>query len=160
MKKNGYFLIEALLSLVFFSILLLSVFSMISFLQRRTVRSNFESDAGLVLQDGMEITHSVLLSDWLGYADGVYHPVYDADGDTWILMGGPEDNLETRFSRGIEIKRVCRDASTGERIESAGVCLADLDRNSREVTVSVSWLEEGAMKNIDAKLLILNVVTP
>lgn len=158
MKKNGYFLIEALLSLVIFSILLLSLFSMISFLQRRTVRSSFESDAVLVLQDGMEIAHSVLVSDWLSYKDGLYHPAFDADTDTWVLVAGPEEGLEARYSRSIEVKNVCRDARTGERIDSNGVCLADLDRNSRELTVTVSWLEEGEVKNIDAKLLVLNVI--
>lgn len=157
MKYNkGFFLIEALLSIVIFSVLLLSLFSMISFLQRRSVRSTFESDASILLQDGMEIAHSSLLANWTGYQDSTYFPVFDADRNTWILVQGEETELEARYSRKIELKRVCRNANTGERIEFGSVCTGDLDPNSREITTTVSWTEVEEQKEISASLLVIN----
>ena len=153
--KQGYFLIEALLSIVIFSVLVLSIFSMIGFLQRRVTRSDFESEAGKVLQDGMEIAHSAVLADWSAYADGDYYPVFDADDKTWILLSGEEEGIETRFGRKISLSRVCRDKSSGERLETA-VCGGDIDPRSREIMVSVWWAEESKDKLVEAKLLVLN----
>src|SRR3989344_5036557 len=95
--SKGYFLIEALLSIVIFAVLILSVFSMISFLQRRTMRSSFEAEATILVQDAMEITHTVILSDWAGYPDGTYYPVFNADSNSWILFPG-EENPGIRIS--------------------------------------------------------------
>lgn len=157
--KKGYFLIEALLSVVIFSMLLLSIFSMISFLQQRTVRSSFESDATLLLQDGMEIAHSVLQSNW-NYPDGVYYPSFMVDGNNsaWTLVEGEEINLEARYGRKIELKRVCRDQTTGDRIAYTGVCTGALDSSSREIITTVSWMEENQPKSITASLLVIKII--
>lgn len=159
MKNNkGYFLIEALLSIVIFSMIILSLFSMINFLQRRAVQSTFETDAGLLLQDGMEIAHSSLLSDWAGYSDGTYYPVFDVDANSWILIEGEETGLEVIFTRKIEIKRVCRNVNTGERIEFTNICTGEIDPNSRVVKTIINWVEDDQAKEIGAELLVLNVV--
>ncbi len=155
-KKNGYFLIEALLSIVIFAMLILSVFSMISFLQRRTVRSSFEADAVLLLQEGMEIAHSVILSDWNGYPDNIYFPVFDATNNSWILLPGEETGLEARYNRKIEIKRVCRASGTGEILEDNSPCLGALDPASRVAVASVWWDEDGKTRELSARLLVLN----
>lgn len=154
--NRGYFLIEALLSVVIFSVLILSLFSMLSFLQNRTVRSTFESDATALLQDGMEITHSALLSNWTLYPDGTYYAAFNPDENAWELTPGEGAVLETRYSRKIELKKVCRDAN-GKKVGSGGVCTVPnvQDAYTREVTTTVSWLEEGVPKQIEATLLVL-----
>lgn len=155
MRNDGYFLIEALLSIVIFAVLILSVFSMISFLQRRTVRSNFEAEAVLLVQDAMEITHTAILSDWGGYPDGTYFPVFNADENSWILFPGEETDLETRYSRKIILKRVCRDVD-GDILEDNSPCLGTVDNISRQAEVTVSWMEKEVSREIGAELLVLN----
>jgi len=154
--KKGYFLIEALLSIVIFSMLILSIFSTIGFLQRRTVRSSFESDASLLMQDGMEIAHSTIQSNW-NLADGIYYPLFDVDENSWKLEKGEETNLETRYSRKIEVKRVCRDQNSGDKIPFSGVCTGGIDSNSKELITTVSWTEEGEAKSVEASLLVLKI---
>lgn len=154
-NKRGYFLIEALLSIVIFAVLVLSVFSMISFLQRRTVRSSFEAEATLLVQDAIETAHAVILADWNGYPDNTYYPVFDADHDSWVLLPGEESGLEARYSRKIELKRVCRGAG-GEILENNSPCLGAIDPITREVIATVSWSEKDSVHEIRARLLILN----
>ena len=72
--KKGFYILEALLAVVILSMVLLSLYSMVSFLQRRTVKSSHETEASLLLQEGMEIAHSALLASWKSYPDGVYSP--------------------------------------------------------------------------------------
>jgi Tfp pilus assembly protein PilV len=152
--RQGYFLIEALLSIVIFSVLILSIFSMISFLQNRTKRSNFESEASILLQDGMEIAHSALLADWDGYPEDTYFPALDADSNTWLLLPGVETDLQARYTRSIEVKDVCRDVSTGEIIRSS--CVGEIDEISKEIVTTLSWKERDLDQELTARLLILN----
>lgn len=156
MKKNGYFLIEALLSIVIFSMLILSVFSMISFLQRRTVRSSFEAEAVVLLQDGMEIARSTLLADWNGYPNNTYFPVFDVSANSWTLIPGEEEGLEARYSRKIVVKKVCRDGDTGEILDYGSVCLGAIDLVTLEVVTTVWWDEGGQEREVSARLLVLN----
>lgn len=155
--KKGYFLIEAILSVVIFSLLILSIFSMISFLQRRIVRSGFENDATLVLQDGIEIAHSVLKQDWSAYPDGRYYPVFNADTKSWMLASGTESGVEARYDRYIDLRKICRDRVTGERLAYGTACGGVIDKHSREISASVTWLEAGSSKSIGATLLVLNI---
>jgi type II secretory pathway pseudopilin PulG len=154
--KYGYFLIEALLSIVIFAMLILSIFSVISFLQRRVVRSSLEAEAALLLQEGVEIAHSTLLSDWRGYPPSTYFPVFNVSTNAWVLLPGEETGLEARFNRKIELKDVCRDAQTGEILTSSSPCLGAMDPLSREVVATVSWTEKGVDRAISTRLLILN----
>lgn len=151
--RRGFFMIEALLSIVIFTVLLLSIFSMISFLQRRTVRSDFESEAALLLEEGMEIANSAVLADWDGYADGDYHPVFDASEGNWILLGDAEDSLEARYSRKITLSKICR-GSDGE-IGKTTTCAVG-DPLTRRIEVKVWWTEDTGEKTIQASLLVLN----
>lgn len=129
---------------------------MISFLQRRTVRSSFESEATLLLQEGIEITHSVLLSDWDQYADGTYFPVFDADLNSWTLFPGEETELETRYGRKLVLTHVCRDAANGNILVNTSTCFGVRDSLTRKVEATVSWKEKEADRAVSASLLILN----
>ena len=155
-NKKGYFIIEALLSIVIFTTLLLSLFSMISFLQRRVVRSSFESDAGLLLQEGTEIARTSLLSNWNSYTSGVYHPVFNADSETWDLAPNEEADLQARYKRKIEISQVCRDAA-GERLTMDGGCAGEIDKYTKSIVTTLEWEENSETQSLSAELLVLNL---
>ncbi|MBP7119319.1 hypothetical protein KBA63_04510 [Candidatus Woesebacteria bacterium] len=159
MKNKGFIMVEILLSLVIFSMIFITLFGTISFLQRRTERSRYDSQAASYVTDGMEIAHSALLTNWKGYTDGVYSPAFDADSKSWILLPGEETSLATRFDRSITIESVCRDTITGERRDllSGGACQSGKkDIMSKEVTVLLKWKEVNADKTISATLLVFN----
>jgi hypothetical protein len=157
-KSNGYLILEVLIAIVIFSMVLLTLYTMVRTSQLRTTRSDYDSQASLLLQEGMEIAVGVVKSDWDAYLDGTYHPVYDADNDSWVLVTGSESGLQTRFERAISLSRVCRDSTSGEIIEeSAGLCSGDIDPNSKLLKTVVSWDEKGEAKDIEAQLLVLNL---
>ncbi len=152
-------MVEILLSLVIFSMIFITLYGTISFLQRRTERSRYDSQASSYVTDGMEIAHNALLNDWKAYPDGVYSPAFDADSKSWVLVDGGETELATRFDRTITLASVCRDTITGERrpLLSGGACQSGKkDNTSKEVTVNLTWKEVNVNKNISARLLVFN----
>lgn len=155
-NQRGYLIIESLIAIVILVMVVLSLFSMISFLQIRTQRSKYESDAGIVLQDSMEIAHSALLSNWQGYRDGSYTPFFDAKKNVWVLVSGEGDEVQARFTRRVEINGVCRDIQSGERINSS-VCPGKIDENSKTISVSILWREGESDKKIDVDLMVFNL---
>ncbi len=160
MKINqGFFILEALLSVVVLSLVLLSLFSMVSFLQLRTVRSTFVSDASLLLQEGMEIAHTAILASWTKYPDGEYSPAFNALAENWELVPGEETELQTRYTRKIELKKVCRNQDTGEQLDTgAAGCGGPLeDKNSRIIVTTIDWSDKGREESITGSLLVLKL---
>jgi len=159
-RQAGFLILETLLAMVILTTVILSVFSMISFLQRRTLKSQFDSDATNLLQEGMEITYSSLLANWDKYSDGVYSPAFDEDNDRWVLVDGEETDLNTRFTRSITLSKICRNTSDGTQVPvdtTTGLCLGgERDENSRLVKTKIIWLENGSEKQVEAELLIFN----
>lgn len=157
--KKGFFLIEALLAMSIMTMVVLALFSMISFLQTRTLRSSFESSAASLMQEGMEIAHSAVLSDWQGYPSGEYSPVFDANSSVWTLAPGSETGLEARFSRSVTISSVCRNPANGTQIPcpASGVVTPTSDPNSKKVSTKIWWTENGEEKNLEASLLIFKI---
>lgn len=154
---KGFLIIETLISIVILTMVLLSLFSMVSFLQRRTVKSGFETDASLLMQEGMEIAHTALLANWEKYDDGVYSPAFDAVQGNWVLVEGEETNLQALFTRKIELTKVCRNPVTGEKLDISGSCTGILDENTRTVKTTISWSDKGQMEEIAASLLVLKL---
>lgn len=151
--KQGSILIEALLAVVVLSMVVLSVVPMLSFLLRRTSQSRFASEAGLLMQEGMEVTYNVLISNWDSYPnDDTYHP--GKSSGKWALFQNPETNLETIFTRSVEIKKACR--VNGEVVDEP-TCSGILDPDSKMVTTTVSWLEDGDEKKVSSKLMMVNM---
>ena len=156
--KKGFYILEALLAVVILSMVLLSLFSMVSFLQRRTVKSSHETEASLLLQEGMEIAHSALLAGWKSYPDGVYSPAFeDADEEKWVLIPDEETNLQALFTRRIILISVCRNPDTGERMDISGSCGSNKDDNSRIIKTTIIWDEKGKTNEIEGSLLVLKL---
>lgn len=160
-KYKGYVLLEALLSIVVLSIVVLAIFPMLTFLLRRSERSKYESRAGVLLQEGMEVAYNVLLSGWDSYPQGNYVKAVDLVNNNWLLSKGDQENLEGKFTRRIEITDVCRDPSNdGKPVDSStysGSCPGITDSDSRWVKVVLEWEEAGTQKKIVANLMALNI---
>ena len=153
--QHGFLVIEALIAVVIFSLVGLSMFFTISYLQLATQKKGYDADAALLAQEATEIAHSALLSDWGGYSDGRYFPVYDADQEGWILISGEETNVQTRYTRHVTLAKVCRDMSTGMQIQET--CTGVIDGNSRYIHTVVSWSEGDESKSIETSLLTFKV---
>ena len=164
-RESGYLIIEILITIVIISLVFISVASMIRFLQVRTAKSDWDTEASVLLQQGIETAHSALLNDWDGYDDGTYYPVFDFSEDAWELKSGTEENLGTKFSRKIEVDFVCRDTNDAGKViegvddqfdcESLNSGKID-DDYSRYLKGVVTWDEAGEERSVEAILLILN----
>ena len=157
-RSRGYILLEAILAIAVFAMVVFSVVPMISFLLRRSARSAYETRAAALLQEGMEATYNIHVSNWDAYPiDGTYHPGKSVN-NRWILFQGEQNNLETLFTRSITIKRPCRNNGNGELLQNQdAVCTGIRDPNSRIVTTTITWEEEGKQNSIEAKLLLVNL---
>lgn len=158
MKQNrGFLLLEALLAVVVLSMVVFSLFSMVGFLQRKTTSSSFESRAALLVQEGTEIAHTFLLSNW-SIADGAYAPVFVADNNSWELEAGADTELESLYTRVIHVSRVCRNPNNGDIIDEGKTsCSGVIDPYLRRITTEVEWPERAEKKTIKASLLVLNL---
>ena len=163
-RESGYLIVEILITIVIISLVFISVASMIRFLQVRTAKSDWDTEASVLLQHGMEAAHSALLNDWGGYNDGTYYPHFDPEG-VWELKSGTQENLGTKFERKIEVNFVCRDTTDEgkviEDVDSKFDCESlhsgriD-DDYSRYLKGVVTWNEAGEEKSVEAILLVLN----
>ena len=158
--QNGFLIIETLIAIVIFSLVAFSLFSTISFLQIRTQKSRYDAEATALAQEGTEIAHNALFADWGGSPSGQYFPAFNASEEDWILLSGKETDLETRFTRYIELIDVCRDTVTGEQIvsfEETNICTGEIDDNSRIIKTVISWQEGDSEKEIITRLLSFKV---
>ena len=154
-RKKGFVILEALLSIVVLSMVVLSVVPMLSYLLKRTARSRYEPQAALLLQEAIEISYNIFISDWNAYpVDGTYHPGKSGSGK-WVLFTGTQNNLETIYTRSIEVKRACRD-NDGKLIEGP-VCTGTKDNDSRVITAKVTWDDAGEIKDLTAKILLVDL---
>jgi len=160
LNRRGYIVLEALLSIVVLSLVVLAVFPMLSFLLKRSERSKYEAAASLLVQEGIEVAYNVFLDeDEWGLSNGDYHPSLNASRGEWVLLVGGEQDIETRFDRVVNVASVCRTSGTGEVIdpETYESCGGVVDYLSKWVTTRVSWEEGGETKSLEAKLMLLKV---
>lgn len=150
-QQKGYIILEAMLSIVVLSMVVLSVIPMLSFLLRRTSVSAYEAQASLLLQEGMEVTYNIFTSKWdSAPTSGLYHPG-KSGVSKWALFTGEEANLETRFTRVIEIKKECSN-SDGQVVDSTGaIC--------RQITTKVTWQEAGETRELVSTLNVVQLNT-
>ena len=157
--KQGLTIIEVLVALVFLSLVTVSIFPMVGWLITRSRQAQYDSQAAIVMQDGVETAYSVLMTDWNAMTAGeVYSPqvVLTGTGQHWGMSLG-ESQVEARFTRGVRVETVCRNPGSGE-IEDCGPG-TDVDDKSKALNTTVRWLEKGIPKQIAASLLVVNLQT-
>ncbi len=154
--KKGTTLLEVLISLAILGILMGSFFPTVAFLTRQSRKFQYDSEASSVLQEGMEIAYNVFLTNWNAVSDtGTYHPVLNASVDPNIWGLEPDEKMvRSRYTRKIEVFRVCRNLSSGQ--QKTGECISgnDYDLNSRLIKTTVIWKENQVDREIASELLI------
>lgn len=144
-------------------IMMASFFPMLGWMLSRSKRLEYDIQASVLLQEGMEVAYNVFLDNWdkdfAAYPPGIYHPVVNmaAAPDAWDLIPGEQTSLETRFARKVEVVQVCRNLGNGEQLP--GSCHAGPNRDtwSKKVITTITWREDGANKAISAELLLTNL---
>jgi hypothetical protein len=159
-KKSGFTVVEVMLSITIMTMVAVAVFPIVGFLVSRGRNFVNENRAGFLLQEGMEVTYNVFLGQWdeswLRYPEGIYHPAVEVDSgqNEWILLTGLQNGLETRFSRQIEIFKVCRDSASGEMVSFPCFGANVWDKKSRLVKTTVYWQEGGKVESVSSDLLL------
>jgi len=163
-NKSGFTLLEVVISLAVLSILVATFMPILGWLMTRSKATMYDTQAGLILQEGMEVSYNVMVGswdeDWSVYPEGKYHPAIDvsASPEKWVLLSGAQTGVQAKFDRQIEIKPVCRNNGDGKLIP--GNCpptAGTRDNNSKLLTTTVNWLENGRPKSISAELLVVNL---
>jgi Tfp pilus assembly protein PilV len=160
-KKHikGYLILEALISIVILTFVVLSLFSSISFVVLRTEKSKYDSEASLLMQEGIEVAYNVLLSNWERYTSNTYYPAPNVTTNEWDLVEGTETNIKTRYTRSITFSKVCRKPD-GEIVapSASGICAAgSVDQHSRMIKTLVEWKEGTETKKAETELLVFSI---
>ena len=155
-SRLGFLILEAIIAIGILSIVLVTVFPSLNFFLKRARRSQNETQATLLLQEGQEVAYHVFSTtpNWDVYTIGAtYIPVHNG---MWELIAGVEANLETLYTRKIEIQAICRNPSSGEQmnIPSCSATHPQFDATSRLVVTTVSWEENGTSQELTAELLV------
>jgi|SRR3989344_23109 len=156
--KRGFTVIEVLIAIVMLSVTAATVFPAVGWLIIKSRQLVYDAQAASVLQEGMEASYNVLLTGWDDMRAGrTYSPQVEFAGgeQRWAMTEG-EEEVETRFTRGIQVGEVCRYNETGEQAD----CDDDdvtLDPESKLLTGKVSWTERGEDKVITATLLVVGL---
>jgi type II secretory pathway pseudopilin PulG len=155
-KTRGAILLESLLAIVVFTIIIMAIVPMLSFLLRRTDSSRFEVQAAALVQESLEVGYNEFANDWQAYPAGVYHPTRGPH--RWRLKEGDQTSVQTRFNRSLRIQVGCRNAK-GEltNLDSNGCNDIDTrDQNTKILTARVEWEEAEQKKDIKAQLILVN----
>jgi prepilin-type N-terminal cleavage/methylation domain-containing protein len=155
--RKGVSIVEVLVAVVVLAVTASAVFPVMWWLINKSGGLRYEAEASTVLQQGMEAAYNVVIADWDAVqASLTYYPsrVLEGGGQRWVLVEG-EDEVAARFTRGIAVEAVCRNASTGQVMECAAGGLLDL--NSKMLTGTVTWQEKGVTRSVSAKLMVVNM---
>lgn len=156
-KNRGYLILEILVASVLLGLVAVSVFPTVNFMFRRTRRAKYDTQASILLQEGVEVTQNIFSSAWDLYGYGDYHLVLDQTDSSrfkWALEAGQETGIEARFDRIISILPVCRDKVKGTR-DTPG---CEIDQGSRLIKTTISWQENSETKQLNAGLLLVKTL--
>ncbi len=154
--QSGFLIIEALIAILVVTMIMLSLYSAIASIQLSSNRSKYDAEGSLLLQEGMEVAHNALLTDW-NYGNGTYAPAYNEMYNSWELVSGEETDLHSRFTRRLVISHVCRD-SAGEIVDGLSETCPGftLDLNSKTVTGTIEWKDGPNFRSHSVTLLVFN----
>ncbi|PJA00403.1 MAG: hypothetical protein COX78_00535, partial [Candidatus Levybacteria bacterium CG_4_10_14_0_2_um_filter_35_8] len=132
MKNKGQSLIELLIVIALSAILIPAL--LVGFAVTRNGRAQQEQrlQATNYLKEAQEAIRIIYFNNWDNLINGTYHPVVSSS--TWVLSPGSEA-IDNNFVRQVTISDVFRDTN-GNIVTIGGV----LDPSTKEITVSVSWI--------------------
>ncbi len=154
-NNAGFTLVEALVSLLIFSVALTAIFSLLTnnLKDASLVEHNFVA-SGLV-QEGMEVVRNIRDSDWytgnpFGTAipDGSYRVQWNSQA---LLLLSPDPYLKKDSGNGL----VSYDAGN-DMIFKRTVTISAVSGVEKRVVVSVTWSERGVSKSVSAEDHLFN----
>lgn len=151
-RTAGYLLLEALIGIAVFGVLVTMLLPTIGFLLQRSRASIANTDANLVLQEGIEVPYNIFSANWNAYPNGTYAIAEDftSGSPRWSLISQASDVIDGKFTRIIEISPVTRNPISG--IQGTG----EVDPNSRTVKTTVSWKQGQQTNTVTASLLLIS----
>ena len=155
--NKGASIVEVLVALVVLAVTASAVFPVMWWLINKAGGLKYEAEASVVLQEGMEASYNVMVSDWEAMQTGLtYSPRVVVGGGTqrWGMVEG-EEEVAARFTRGVAVTAVCRASDTGELVDCGEG--GAVDANSKLLTATISWQEKDEDKSISATLLVVNI---
>lgn len=158
-RKYGFLLLETLIAMAILGMIVVMIFPTLNFMLRRSKASGFDTQASLLLQEGMEIAYNVIQSNWSVYpTNAVYHPSLSLVANAWQLAPN-SDMVEGKYTRSIELLSVCR--STSDPHYTTGACVAPRtpDSSSLVIRTTISWEENMNTKEIHGELLLTSYVS-
>lgn len=160
----GYFILDTLIGFTIFAILIASIIPTISFVFKRSKKSQHDTLASIVLQNGLEASYSALQSmNWSNISYYTpYYPLTNMSNKSWELLLGEQTNLETRFTRHFTFEKVCRVNTTGvlsafnPNTNSCQNTADQLDVNTIRMIGKISWEEAGTKQKKEVELLLIS----
>ncbi len=141
-QKSGIGLVEVVVGAGILSVAGVTLFLTYGLYVQRASVAPRPIQASFLLDEGMEVMRLTRDQNWnsiLGLQVGTnYTPSFNASTSAWSLTTtiSPVDNI---FYRTIQVANVNRGA-TSDIVSSGGT----LDTNTKKITVSVSWWNDGA----------------
>lgn len=161
--RKCFTLVEVLVAMGMLCIVITTLLPIVTWLVTRSTYARYDTQATLLLQEGMEISYNLAASDWMeftvNYPDGIYHPAVNVTvtPNKWMLVTGEETGLEARFTRRINIEAICRDDITGEIVTGTCGTGSNLDEKSKYIVTTVMWKEKQNDKEIKSELLVTDM---
>ena len=155
MIKNtkGIGLVEILIVTAVLGVGLLAVISFLIYSRGVTFQVARTTEATTIAEEGIEAVRSIRDEVWGSVLTaGTYYP--EVVSDKWTLNAvdpGPINNLYTRT---VVIEDVGRDVTTDHILISGGTN----DPNTKKVTSSVTWTENGRNKQVQLIAYITNLL--
>lgn len=148
--RNGFTLIEAMLSMALLLLLSLGSVSANRLATTAVTINELRSGANTLAVQGAEALLSVRADNFLGLSPGTYHPFFD--GTKWALVSGQE--TVGKFTRSIVLKPVMRSLTCFSEVCDITTAGGVTDDGSLTSEVKVSWKQSGQQKEIVLSSLI------
>lgn len=142
-KKDGFAIIEVLVSIVIIAILLITFEVLISHAIKVNRVNRYELKASLYLQEAIEVAKDLERSDWeaLTCLTNCYPNV---NSGVWELLAGQESLESGAYTRFLSIEDVCRNGDD-EIVE--GPC-ADPDPDTKKIVANINWNDSFRDRNL------------
>ena len=154
-KKNGFAIIEAIISIVIASTLIAAFQELIFQTTKTNIANRNQLQATMYLKEAIEATKDISQSNWTTLSTApcgtnCYPKVNVGTPGYWSLETGSGPLLDNKFTRYLTISQVKRNASGA--IDGSGTD----DPKTRKVTATVTWNDGENPHTISTEALLYN----
>lgn len=164
MIKNtkGIGLVEILIVTAVLGVGFLAVISFLIYSRGVTFQVARTTEATTIAEEGIEAVRSMRDEDWGNnivplISGNTYYPVVSGvnPDDKWTLTTAPQPLIDNLYTRTVVVENVGRDGS--DDIDPSGG--GNPDSNTKKVTVTVTWTENGRNKQVQLVAYITNLLS-